>query len=58
MMTSHLGLLVLFAACVSVVFGVLLRHSVRDQAMLAARIFGGLVLGAYAAGWLLYVAFH
>ena len=56
-MTSHLGVMILFAACVSAVFGTLLRDTPRDQLNLAARIFGVLVVGAYAAGWLLYFLF-
>ena len=56
-MTTHLGVMALFAACVSVVFGVLLRDHARDQATLAGRIFTGLVVGAYALGWLMYLAF-
>jgi hypothetical protein len=55
--TSHLGIMVLFAACVSAVFGTLLRDSTRDQVRFAGRIFAILVLGAYAVGWLMYVAF-
>ena len=56
-MTSHLGVMVLFAACVSTVFGTLMRDEVRDELRLAVRIFGGLVLGAYALGWVMYWAF-
>jgi hypothetical protein len=56
-MTSHLGVMVLFAACVSTVFGTLMRDEARDQLRLAARIFGALVLGAYALGWVMYWAF-
>jgi hypothetical protein len=57
-MTSHLGVLILFAACVSIVFGALLRQESREQVRLAARIFGGLVGGAYVLGWIMYVAFR
>jgi len=56
--TSHLGAMVLFAACVSAVFGALLRDEARDEVRLAVRIFLGLVLGAYALGWIMYVAFR
>jgi hypothetical protein len=56
-MTSHLGFMLLFAGCVSIVFGTLLREQTRDQAGLALRIFGALVVGAYATGWLMYLAF-
>lgn len=56
-MTTHLGVMILFAACVSAVFGALLRDEARDQVRLGGRIFIGLVVGAYALGWLMYLAF-
>jgi hypothetical protein len=57
-MTSHLGVMILFAACVSAVFGALQRDQTRDQLRLAGRLFGVFVLGAYAAGWIMYWAFR
>jgi len=56
-MTTHLGVMILFAACVSVVFGVLFREAPREQVRLAARLFTMLTLGAYALGWLMYLLF-
>jgi hypothetical protein len=56
-MTTHLGVMMLFAACVSVVFGTLLRETPTDEIKLAARVFAGLVLGAYGLGWAMYFAF-
>jgi hypothetical protein len=56
-MTTHLGVMMLFAGCVAAVFGVLLRDEPREQLRLAGRIFTGLVLSAYAVGWIMYVAF-
>jgi hypothetical protein len=56
-MTSHLGMMVVFAACVAAVFGTLLRDQPRDQLRLGLRVFAGLVLGAYALGWILYWGF-
>ena len=56
-MTSHLGVMVLIAACVSAVFGALLRDAPREQAKLAGRIFAALVAGACALGWLMYLGF-
>jgi hypothetical protein len=56
-MTTHLGVMILFAACVSAVFGTLLRDTTGDQLRLGGRIFTGLVVGAYAVGWLMYLAF-
>lgn len=56
-MTSHLGVMVLFAACVSVVFATILRETPAAEMRLAARIFAALVLGAYLLGWVMYFAF-
>jgi Fe2+ transport system protein B len=57
-MTSHLGVMLLFAACVSAVFGTLLRDAGAEQVKLAARIFVALVGVAYALGWLMYLFFR
>ena len=56
-MTSHLGLMVLFALCVSTVFGTLLRDIAADQMRLGLRLFLALVGGAYLAGWLMFFVF-
>jgi hypothetical protein len=56
-MTTHLGVMILFAACVSAVFGTIGRDQPRDQLMLGARIFTGLVIGAYVLGWVMYFIF-
>jgi hypothetical protein len=50
---THLGLLVLFATCVSVVFAVLMRDDPRSQLRFGARLFGAFVVGAIVAGWLM-----
>lgn len=52
-MQTHLGLLVLFAAFVSIVFAVLLRDEPRSQLRFGATLFGAFVVGAMAAGWLM-----
>ncbi len=54
---SHLGVMVLFAACVSAVFGTLFRDVPKDQVRLGVRIFLTLVVGAYVTGWLMFFAF-
>ncbi len=54
-MTSHLGVLIVFAAAVAVVFAVLMREETREQLQLGTRIFGGLVGGALVAGWVMYL---
>ena len=56
-MTSHLGVMILLAACVAAVFGVLLRDEGRQQWRLAVRIFVALAGGAYLVGWVMYFAF-
>ena len=53
-MTTHVGLMVVFALFVSVVFATLLRDEPKEQIRLGAKMFAGLVGGAIAAGWLLY----
>ena len=57
-MTTHIGIMVVFSACVSLVFGTLQRDTTREQLLLAGRLFGALVAGAYAVGWLMFAAFR
>ena len=56
-MTSHLGVMVLYAAALAVVFGTLLRDDPRAQVRLGLQIFLSLVIGAFVVGWVMYVAF-
>jgi hypothetical protein len=51
---SHIVLLVIFALCVSVVFAALMRENTSEQAMLAAKMFAGLVGAAIVVGWLMF----
>ena len=53
-MTTHLGLMIVFAFFVSVVFAGLMRDEPVEQARLGAKMFGGLVGGGILMGWLLY----
>jgi hypothetical protein len=53
-MTTHLGVMVVFALFVSVVFAALMRDDPKEQLRLGARLFAGLVGGGVLAGWLLY----
>ena len=53
-MTSHLGLLILFAVFVSLVFAVLMRDEPKEQARFGLRLFGGFVGAAIGLSWLLY----
>jgi len=52
--TSHLLLMALFAGCVGVVGGVLLKDTLRQQARAAVEIFGSLVGAALVLAWVLY----
>jgi hypothetical protein len=52
--TSHLALLLLFAAFVSIVFATLMRDDPREQLALGGRIFGGFVAAGIVLGWLLF----
>jgi hypothetical protein len=51
-------MMVLFAACVSVVFAVLNRDEPREQLRMGVRLFGAFVVGAYLTGWLLIGLFQ
>ncbi len=53
-MTTHVGLMVLFAAFVAVVFAALLRDEPAGQLALAVRVFAGFMLAGFVMGWLLY----
>lgn len=55
MTTTHLGLMIVFAAAVAIVFATLLRDDVRSAGRLASSIFLALVGGAWIGGWLLYL---
>ena len=53
-MTTHVGLMIVFAVFVSVVFATLLRDDPKEQLRLGAKMFAGMLGGAIAVGWLLY----
>lgn len=53
-MTTHLGLLALFAFFVSTVFATLMRDTPRDQMRFGLRLFGGFLAAALVMGWLMY----
>ena len=54
MNTSHLGLMIVFALYVSVVFGTLMRDDPKEQLRFGAQLFAAFVLGGVAFGWILY----
>ena len=53
-MKSHLLLMALFAFFVSLVFAVIAKDDVRDQARLGGLMFGGFMLTAAVLGWFMY----
>ena len=53
-MTTHLGLMALFAVFVSVAFASLMRDEPREQLFFGARLFAGFVGAGLLIGWLLY----
>jgi hypothetical protein len=53
-MASHFLLLILFALFVSLVFAVIARDDVREQARFGGTMFGGFLIAAIVLGWLMY----
>ena len=51
---GHLAAMTLYAFLLSVFFATLWRRERREQIKLFAQIFGALILGAIAFGWLMY----
>ncbi len=53
-MTSHAGLMILFALFVSVVFAALMRDDPKQQLRFGGQLFAAFVVGGIALGWILY----
>lgn len=53
-MTTHLGLLLLFAFFVSLVFAVIGRDAPREQVLLGLKYFGAFVGAGLVLGWLMF----
>lgn len=53
-MTSHFGLMIVFAFFVAVVFAVIARDEPTEQVKLGAKFFGGFVGAGLLLGWLMY----
>ena len=53
-MTTHVGLMALFAVFVSIVFATLMRDEPREQLAFGARLVAGFIGAGIAIGWLLY----
>ncbi|MEO7158483.1 MAG: hypothetical protein ABI039_13025 [Vicinamibacterales bacterium] len=54
-MTSHLGLMVVFAFFVSLVFATIQKDAVADQVTLGARMFATFLGAAIALGWVMRI---
>jgi hypothetical protein len=52
--TSHLGLMALFAVFVSTVFATLMRDEPRDQLWFGSKLVAGFIGAGILIGWLLY----
>ena len=53
-MRSHLVLMTLFAFFVSLVFAVIAKDDVREQARYGGMMFAGFLISAIVLGWLMY----
>ena len=53
-MTSHLGLMIVFAIFVSIVFATLMKDTPNEQLKLGARMLGGFTAAALVLSWLMY----
>jgi hypothetical protein len=53
-MTTHLGLMILFAVFVSLIFAVLMRDEPQQQLRFGLRLLGGFVGAAIVLAWLMY----
>lgn len=54
-MTSHLGLMILFAFFVSLVFAVIAKDAPAEQAKLGAKMFGMFIGAAIVLGWVMRI---
>jgi len=54
-MTSHFGLMILFAFFVSLVFAVIAKDRPADQMKVGAKMFGTFIAAAIVFGWVMRV---
>lgn len=52
-MTSHFGILLLFAAFVSLIFATIAKDSPKEQVMLGLSLMGSFIGAAVVLGWLM-----
>ena len=53
-MTSHFGILIVFALFVSVVFAALMRDDPKEQLRFGVRLLAGFIGAALVLSWLMY----
>jgi hypothetical protein len=53
-MTSHLGLMIVFAAMTSAVFAAIGQETPRAQVRAGLRLFAAFIGAAFVLGWLMY----
>lgn len=56
-MTSHLGLMLLFAALVAPVFAALHRDDLASGRVFALKLFAAMAGGAFILSWVLFLVF-
>lgn len=54
-MTSHLGLMILFAAFVATIFATIAKDTAREQVVLGLRLLGAFIGTGLALGWVMRV---
>ena len=54
-MTSHFGLMILFAVFVATIFATIAKDTARDQMLLGLRLLGAFIATGLALGWVMRV---
>lgn len=54
-MTSHAGLMIVFAFFVSLVFAVIAKDQPREQLTAGAKMFGSFIAAAFVLGWVMRI---
>lgn len=54
-MTSHAGLMILFAFFVSLVFAVIAKEQPQEQLKAGAKMFGSFIAAAFVLGWVMRI---
>ena len=54
-MTSHFGLMILFAVFVATIFAAIAKDTARDQLLLGLRLLGAFIATGLVLGWVMRV---